>query len=110
MGGKEACGIHDQTYQSIMRCDIDIRKALYANVVLSGGTAMFAGMGERMTKELRALAPSTMDIQVVAPPERQYSVWVGGSMLSSLGCFQQMWISKDEYDDSGPAIIHRKCF
>ena len=71
---------------------------------------MFAGIGERMTKELTALAPSTMKIKVVAPPERKYSVWIGGSILSSLSTFQQMWISKGEYDESGPTIVHRKCF
>merc|ERR1712178_428860 len=87
-----------------------IRKDLYGNVVLSGGTTMFAGIGERMTKELSALAPSTMKIKVVAPPERKYSVWIGGSILSSLSTFQQMWISKGEYDESGPTIVHRKCF
>merc|ERR1712019_145072 len=76
--GKEASGIHDTTFQSIMKCDVDIRKDLYSNVVLSGGTTMFAGIGERMTKELTALAPSTMKIKVVAPPERKYSVWIGG--------------------------------
>jgi len=92
------------------RCDVDIRKDLYANVVLSGGTTMFQGIGERMTKELTALAPSIMKIKVVAPPERKYSVWIGGSILSSLSTFQQMWISKGEYDESGPTIVHRKCF
>jgi actin-related protein len=46
----------------------------------------------------------------VAPPERKYSVWIGGSILSSLSTFQQMWISKSEYDESGPTIVHRKCF
>ncbi|KAL9139838.1 actin [Amphidinium carterae] len=108
--GKEASGIHDITFQSIMKCDVDIRKDLYANVVLSGGTTMFPGIGERMTKELTALAPSTMKIKVVAPPERKYSVWIGGSILSLLSTFQQMWISKGEYDESGPTIVHRKCF
>ena len=93
-----------------LRCDVDIRKDLYTNVVLSGGTTMFQGIGERMTKELTALAPSTMKIKVVAPPERKYSVWIGGSILSSLSTFQQMWISKGEYDESGPTIVHRKCF
>jgi actin beta/gamma 1 len=110
MIGKEAAGIHDTTFQSIMKCDVDIRKDLYANVVLSGGTTMFPGIGERMTKELTALAPSTMKIKVVAPPERKYSVWIGGSILSSLSTFQQLWISKGEYDESGPTIVHRKCF
>jgi len=108
--GKEASGVHDTTFQSIMKCDVDIRKDLYANVVLSGGTTMFPGIGERMTKELTALAPSTMKIKVIAPPERKYSVWIGGSILSSLSTFQQMWISKTEYDESGPTIVHRKCF
>jgi len=108
--GKEASGIHDCTFQTIMKCDVDIRKDLYSNIVLSGGTTMFQGIGERMTKELTALAPSTMKIKVVAPPERKYSVWIGGSILSSLSTFQQMWISKAEYDESGPSIVHRKCF
>mmetsp|Transcript_31255 Transcript_31255/g.109980 ORF Transcript_31255/g.109980 Transcript_31255/m.109980 type:complete len:378 (-) Transcript_31255:118-1251(-) len=108
--GKEAQGIHDCTFQTIMKCDVDIRKDLYANIVLSGGTTMYPGIGERMTKELTALAPSTMKIKVVAPPERKYSVWIGGSILSSLSTFQSMWISKAEYDESGPAIVHRKCF
>merc|ERR1712118_562646 len=65
------------------------------------------GIGERMTKELTALAPSTMKIKVVAPPERKYSVWIGGSIPSSLSTFQQMGISKGEYDESGPTIVHK---
>jgi len=108
--GKEANGVHDTVFQSIMRCDVDIRRDLYANVVLSGGSTMFLGIGERMTKELTALAPATMKIRVVAPPERKYSVWIGGSILSSLSTFQQMWISTEEYDEAGPTIVHRKCF
>lgn len=56
------------------------------------------------------MAPSSMRVKVVAPPERKYSVWIGGSILASLATFQQMWISKQEYDESGPSIVHRKCF
>eukprot|EP01038_Epipyxis_sp_PR26KG_P007630 gene7630-10387_t len=108
--GKEAAGIHDCTFQTIMKCDVDIRRDLYANVVMSGGTTMFPGIAERMTKEITSLAPSTMKIKIVAPPERKYSVWIGGSILASLSTFQQMWISKAEYDESGPSIVHRKCF
>jgi len=108
--GKEDSGIHDLTYQSIMKCDVDIRKDLYGNIVLSGGTTMFEGIDQRLTKEITALAPGSMKIKVVAPPERKYSVWIGGSILASLSTFQQMWISKQEYDESGPAIVHRKCF
>jgi len=108
--GKEAAGIHDTTFSSIMKCDVDIRKDLYQNIVLSGGTTMFENIGSRMQKEITALAPSTMKIKVIAPPERKYSVWIGGSILASLSTFQQMWISKQEYDESGPTIVHRKCF
>ena len=110
MIGKEATGVHDCTFQTIMKCDVDIRRDLYANIVLSGGTTMYPGIAERMTKEITALAPASMKIKVVAPPERKYSVWIGGSILSSLSTFQQMWISKAEYDESGPSIVHRKCF
>jgi len=108
--GKEDDGIHQLTYDSIMKCDVDIRKDLYGNIVLSGGTTMFEGIPERMEKEIVALAPSSMKIKIVAPPERKYSVWIGGSILASLSTFQQMWISKQEYDESGPQIVHRKCF
>jgi actin-related protein len=108
--GKESDGIHQTTYQSIMKCDVDIRKDLYGNIVLSGGTTMFEGIDKRMQKEIMALAPASMKIKIVAPPERKYSVWIGGSILASLSTFQQMWISKQEYDDSGPQIVHRKCF
>jgi len=106
----EQSGIHQTTYDSIMKCDVDIRKDLYGNTVLSGGTTMFEGIAERMTKEITALAPASMKIKIVAPPERKYSVWIGGSILSSLSTFQSMWISKQEYDESGPSIVHRKCF
>jgi len=93
-----------------MKCDVDIRKDLYGNTVLSGGTTMFDGIDARMQKEITALAPPTMTVKIVAPPERKYSVWIGGSILSYLSTFQTMWITKQEYDESGPSIVHRKCF
>jgi actin-related protein len=108
--GREVTGMHDTMFQTIMKCDVDIRKDLYANIVMSGGSTMFEFIADRLTKEMVALAPPTMKIKVVAPPERKYSVWIGGSILASLSTFQQMWISKQEYDESGPSIVHRKCF
>merc|ERR1719316_944176 len=110
MIGKEAEGIHRTVYDSIMKCDVDIRKDLYENVVMSGGSTMFEGIDKRLEKELQALAPSTMTIKISAPPERKYSVFIGGSILSSLSTFSTMWISKEEYDESGPSIVHQKCF
>ncbi|KAM9995508.1 hypothetical protein ACTFIY_001674 [Dictyostelium cf. discoideum] len=108
--GMDYDGIHEATYNSIMKCDVDIHKDLFYNVVLSGGSTMFPGIADRMNKELNALAPSTMKIRIIAPPERKYSVWIGGSILASLSTFQEMWISKEEYDESGSSIVHRKCF
>ncbi|VDM02008.1 unnamed protein product [Schistocephalus solidus] len=108
--GQESVGIHETAYNSIMKCDLDIRKDLYSNIVLSGGSTMYPGIADRMNKELTSLAPSSMKIKIIAPPERKYSVWIGGSILGSLSTFQQMWITKQEYDESGPQIVHRKCF
>merc|ERR1719463_522467 len=108
--GKESSGIHKLTYDSIQKCDVDIRRDLYTNTVLSGGSTMFTGIEKRLQKEMSALAPSAVKVKIVAPPERKYSVWIGGSILSSLSTFQEMWITKDEYDESGPGIVHRKCF
>lgn len=71
---KDYQGIHELTFQSIMKCDVDIRKDLYGNIVLAGGSTMFKGLSERLQKEVIALAPSTMKIRVVSPPERKYSV------------------------------------
>jgi actin beta/gamma 1 len=107
--GLEQEGVHKLTFQSIMKCDVDIRKDLYNNIVMSGGTTMFNGIAERMQKEIKSLAPDSMTIKIIAPPERKYSVWIGGSILSSLSTFEEMWISKAEYDEAGPSIVHRKC-
>jgi actin-related protein len=95
--------------QSIMKCDDLMHKDLYANIVLSGENTMVDGISERMSKEITALAPAAL-IKIVALPERKYSVWIGGSILASLSTFQQMWISKGEYDEFGPSIVRRKCF
>jgi actin-related protein len=110
--GKEFLGIHEQCYDSIQKSDIDIRKDLYSNIVLSGGTTMFPGLPERLTKEVQKLAPQAISskVKVIANPERKYSVWIGGSILSSLSNFQCMWITKADYDEAGAQVVHRKCF
>jgi actin-related protein len=108
--GVESAGIHELAFNAIMKCDLDMRKDLYRNVVLSGGTTLLPGLPARIERELTALAPSGVHVNVEAPPERKFSVWIGGSILASLSTFQKMWISKPEYDESGPSIVHRKCF
>ncbi|XP_060198560.1 actin-100-like [Lycium barbarum] len=107
--GKGPIGIHEKTYNSIMKSDVDIRKDLFANIVLSGGSTMFPGIAERISKEISALAPSHTKIEVIAPPERKYSTWIGGSIIASLVFFMQMPITNREYDECGPSIVHKKC-
>jgi actin len=102
-------GIDQMLFDSIVKCDIDVRKDLYANIVLSGGSTMFQGLPERIEKEIIRLAPPTTRIRVVAPTDRNYAVWIGGSILASLPGFLGMVITHEEYNDAGPGIVHRKC-
>jgi len=107
--GMEADGVDKLLFKSINDCDVDVRRELYSNVVLSGGTTMFKNIDARVKLELERLAPASIDIKIMAPPERKYSVWIGGSILSSLSTFDEMWISREEYDEAGAGIVHRKC-
>lgn len=68
-------GLHKMTFQSIQECDIDVRKDLYAAVMLSGGTTMYSGLPERMEKEIDQMCPQPNMVKVLAPTDRYYSVW-----------------------------------
>lgn len=107
--GKETPGIHENLHKTIMNCDIDLRKDLFNNIVLSGGSTMFPGINERITHEVEKLVADSIPVRIISPPERKYSVWIGGSILGSLNTFQDKWITKYEYDEFGPSIVHRKC-
>jgi actin, other eukaryote len=107
---KKAPGIHESIFQSIINSDTSIRPQLYETIVLSGGTTMLPGMKERINKELTILAPSNVKLNIMAPQNRQYSAWIGGSILGSLSVFQDtMMISKAEYHECGASVLHRKC-
>mmetsp|Transcript_6559 Transcript_6559/g.11423 ORF Transcript_6559/g.11423 Transcript_6559/m.11423 type:complete len:401 (-) Transcript_6559:38-1240(-) len=108
--GIDAPGIHEITYNTLQKMDIDTRKDMWGNLLLSGGTTLLPGFSDRLELEMKKLAPPTMRIKIIAPPERKYSVWIGGSILASLSTFQQLWITKDEYDEDGPNIALQKCF
>ena len=110
ISGSEYDGIDKLTYNSIMRCDIDVRRELYENIILSGGSTMYEGLPERLQKELKRLAPSSINVGILARPERKYCVWIGGAVVSSLSTFKSMWVTKEEYEESGAQIVHRKCF
>ena len=108
--GLEQDGLGNLIFSSIMKCDVDIHRDLYGNILLSGGGTMFDGLSDRLTAEVIRLAPSSYKVTVVAPPERKYSTWIGGSILASLSTFEEMWITKKEFDESGPYIVNKKCF
>ncbi|XP_078094883.1 actin, cytoplasmic 1-like isoform X2 [Mustelus asterias] len=103
-------GVHRLVFKSILKCDIDLRKCLHSNVLLSGGSTLFPCLDERLLKELQLLAPAGVPVKVIAPPERKYSVWIGASILTCLTSFQEMWITACEYLEMGSCVVHRKCF
>ncbi|NVM27564.1 MAG: actin family protein [Candidatus Helarchaeota archaeon] len=107
--GKETSPMDEVIVEAVSKCDIDLRRDLYANIVLSGGSTMFPGLKERLTKEIAEMIPENVEVKIIAPPERMYSVWIGGSILSSLKTFQKMWVTRKEYKDIGPTVVHR-CF
>ena len=107
--GMSAQGLQDIIHRSIMKCDINLRPYLYNNIILSGGNTLFPGLGERIKKELTALASSGVRINVISPPERKYTTWIGGSVLASMTDFNKMCISLAEYNEYGPSIVYKKC-
>jgi actin-related protein len=96
---------------SVNKSDLDIRKELFSNIFMCGGNTLFQGFLERLQKQLMTVHQS-MKIKVITHPslsERRFSTWIGGSILSSLATFHQLWLSKQEYEEHGAMIIERKC-
>jgi centractin len=105
--GLEYGGVHQLVIDSIARTDVDLRKALYGNIVLSGGATLTRGFGDRLLSEVRRLAVRDMRIKIFAPPERKYTTWIGGSILAALSTFRKIWVSMEDWQDN-PDIIHTK--
>ncbi|XP_053561879.1 actin, clone 302-like [Bombina bombina] len=108
--GLETPGVHKMIFNSIMKCGIDIRKALYLNIVLSGGSTLFQGFDERLLKEMQLQLPIDLPVGIRAPPERTYSVWIGASILTCIKSFRKMWITAPDFKEYGPSVVHKKCF
>ena len=103
-------GIHHMILDSIQKSDLDFRKDLFSNIILTGGTTMMKGFTERISKQLPEICPQNAKVKILpASNNRRFQPWVGGSILSSLGSFQQMWMSKQEYEEHGAIMIERKC-
>lgn len=97
---------------SVGMCDIDIRPSLYNSVIVVGGNSLMQGFTDRLNRDLSAKTPPSMRLKIISATgsaERRFSSWIGGSILASLGSFQQMWISKQEYDEGGKGCVERKC-
>ncbi|KAI6649634.1 actin [Oopsacas minuta] len=92
-------GAHELINNSIQQCEKGIQKCMYSNIILSSGNTLFPGMAKRMLKELNGISPPRVRVKLIAPPERKYSVWIGGSILASMSSFQQMWLSNEEYHE-----------
>ena len=95
---------------SIQKCDDSLYKDLYHNIILSGGNTMFNDLKERFSKEVKALAPLYLqeEVKIISESERKYAAWIGGTVLSSMENFEDLCIKKDEYEEEGPKIVHKK--
>lgn len=105
-------GVSHTVASCINMCDVDLRPGLYSSVIVTGGNTLLQGFTERLTSDLTRKTPPSMRLKVIASPnsiERRFSPWIGGSILASLGTFQQVWISKLEYEECGKVIVDRKC-
>eukprot|EP00658_Telonema_sp_P-2_P009609 TRINITY_DN13584_c0_g1_i3.p1 TRINITY_DN13584_c0_g1~~TRINITY_DN13584_c0_g1_i3.p1 ORF type:complete len:158 (-),score=45.13 TRINITY_DN13584_c0_g1_i3:381-854(-) len=113
--GLEENGFHEMLHEAITCSDVDLRKALYSSILLAGGTTLLDGLGKRLLNEVKKLAPPSMKIKITAPPERQTSTWIGGSILASLSTFRRMTISSHEYKEASDLqekqdLVHSKTF
>eukprot|EP00904_Undaria_pinnatifida_P006070 jgi/Undpi1/2593/HiC_scaffold_13.g05972.m1 len=98
--------------RALEKSDADARKEMVGNVVLTGGGSLFEGMPERITAELTASLPSAFKVRTLTASsiERRFSVWIGGSILCSLGTFQQLWLSKRQYEEQGAEMAETRRF
>ncbi|XP_070259735.1 actin-related protein T3 [Myotis yumanensis] len=106
----ETMGIDKMCFSSIMKCDKDLRNSLFSNIILAGGSTLFPNLDKRLIKEIANMAPPNNPVQVIAPPERKISVWMGGSILASLSAFQDVLITAAEFKEVGPNVVHQRCF
>ncbi|XP_069112430.1 actin, cytoplasmic 1-like isoform X2 [Argopecten irradians] len=108
--GSSACGIHELILKSIEACPIHVRADIYVNLILSGGNTKVAGLADRIDQELRKVLPTRFRKRVIAPPERLYSSWIGGSIVSSLTTTQNLCMRSADYEEFGPNVVYNPGF
>jgi actin-like protein 6A len=107
----EFLGVHEMAIKAVGACDVDLRKDLFGSVVLAGGVTLLPGFSSRLINELsKDLAPS-LKVKIVpcSTNEQRCSAWIGGSILASLGSFNQLWFYKAEYLEFGASKLASKC-
>ncbi|XP_019613169.2 actin-like protein 9 [Rhinolophus sinicus] len=110
MPGLSPVGIPTMVKQSLHKVPQEVRADVAQNVLLCGGSSLFLGFPGRFQEELLGtLAPEAHAV-VVARSTRNFSVWIGGSILASLRAFQSCWVLREQYEEQGPYIVYRKCY
>ncbi len=100
--------LHNLLYDSIQACSIDIRRELYSNVVITGGNSLIKGFAQKLKKEVMALTPPSIQIDVVTSEDQGNMAWFGGSMISDMSTFKEdSCISKTTFEEEGPKAISR---
>jgi len=94
--------VHD----AVSNVDVDLRKELCGNIVLCGASSLYPGLEQRLSEELSIKLPTAAKCRVICarPIERRFAAWIGASILTSLGSFQQMWLGRAEYEESGASL------
>lgn len=92
-----------------MKCEDTVRKLLYENISLAGGSTMFSNLNNRLQMSVSGLAPPTSVVKITDVPSRQYIGWTGGATMTNMSTFESMWITKQEYQERGSSIVHQKC-
>lgn len=108
--GLEAPSVQEIVLETINKVDANLSKDIYNNIFLSGGNTMFEGFQERLLTEIEEKVSSDIKVQILAPIERKFSTWVGGSVLTSIPAFENHWITASQFEEQGESIIYRRLF
>ena len=106
--GSEEPGIHRAVNSSILACDLDVRRSLYSNMIMSGGSTLLPGFSDRLTREMSRLTPGSVRLKVHNIPWRKYLVWTGGSIYSSISSYKAAFLTRQEYEEHGASAIHNR--
>lgn len=106
--GIEIAGIHKSLYNSIMKCEVDIRRNLFSSIYLVGGTCSMPGMLERLYREIFKMTPPSINVKIISTDNIKIASWLGGSLIASIPAYENMWIPRKDYLEYGKAVIFRK--